>query len=258
MSEVPQDAWFFSKDGKQYGPVAMEELKFVASNGQLHPRQDLVWRAGMESWLPSGEIEGLFEKVVPTEVEVPAMAATPDLSTDVEEDNARELMALQKNWVGVGRAGYFIGTIVLSAVGTYAPGLIRPQIASLIEGHENVMMAVPVLVVIGNIVLGVKRLRNVGMSGWWFLGHLVPFLNLWVGYRAFACPGGYNFHRKMDGAGIFLAIIYWLLVLASLVAAVAVIMIAAGLLGSPEVHDKLQEIQQEILRGAQGASARVK
>ncbi|MFD0895450.1 DUF4339 domain-containing protein [Luteolibacter ambystomatis] len=251
MSDVPQDAWFFSKDGKQYGPVGMEELRFVASQGQLHPRQDLVWRHGMEQWTPAGEIEGLFEKVVA--VPEAAVILAPPINLEVptdEEEAARELMAHQKDWVGVSRIGYPIG-IILVLLGAYlVTKYLVPFAAPLIKDAPQSLLAIPVLTVLGLVVLSVKRLRNVGMSGWWLLGALVPFLGLWVGYRAVACPGGYQFHRKMDGVGIFLAILYWLGVLCLVLLVVVVVLAIFGALGDPEFQQKMKEAIEEGQRQA--------
>jgi hypothetical protein len=37
---------------------------------------------------------------------------------------------------------------------------------------------------------------------------------MWLGYRCLACPSGFARHKKLDGPGIALAIIYWLIMLA--------------------------------------------
>jgi hypothetical protein len=90
-----------------------------------------------------------------------------------------------------------------------------------------------------------KRLSNVGMSLWWFLGYFVPILNFWVGYRVFACPAGFAYHKKMDGVGIFLAIVYWLLLLVTVLAVVAFVMVMMGAAGDPELREQLQKIIDE-------------
>jgi len=247
MSDVPQDAWFFSKDGKQYGPVGMEELRFVASQGQLHPRQDLVWKAGMEQWLPAGEIEGLFEKVVAAPEQAVTLAPPVNLEVPTdEEEAARELMAHQTDWVGVTRIGYPIGLVLIGVTMYLASKYLVPYAAPLIKDAPQALLAIPGLAILALIVLTAKRLRNVGMSGWWFLGSLVPLLNLWVGYRIFACPPGYQFHRKMDGVGIFLAIIYWLSVAAGVALVVVLILVILGMAGDPEIQQKFKDLFQQI------------
>lgn len=46
-----------------------------------------------------------------------------------------------------------------------------------------------------------KRLQNLGYSGWWVLGMLVPVLNIAVGVKCFAAPEGYADHKTLDTAG---------------------------------------------------------
>ena len=81
------------------------------------------------------------------------------------------------------------------------------------------------------------------MSRWWFLGHFVPILHFWVGYRSFACPGGYAFHKKLGGAGIFLAIVYWILTIFITSLIVALIALFLGSIGS---HEQQQQIQDAV------------
>jgi hypothetical protein len=80
------------------------------------------------------------------------------------------------------------------------------------------------------------------MSGWWFLGNLVPLLNFWVGYRCFACPAGYAYHKKIDGIGILLAIIYWGVILLAILAVAAVLALIFGAIGSPELQEQIREL----------------
>ena len=51
--------WFYSKSGQQLGPIPSEQLKQLATAGQLQP-SDLVWKDGMGQWVESRKIKGLF------------------------------------------------------------------------------------------------------------------------------------------------------------------------------------------------------
>jgi len=239
MSDTPQDAWFFSKDGKQHGPVTTEELRFLAANSQLHPRQDLVWSHGMDEWKPAGEIDGLFEKVVAEAPPESSMATTPNLNLSSQEDTADELMGQQNEWPGIARGGYFLGSIALSLIGTFLPPYVAPYLSS----HPQTIVVIPVLLGFASFILLLSRLANTGMSRWWFLGFLIPIVNLWVGFRVFAAPPGYVFHRKMDAAGIFLGILYWLFVILPVLAVVvALVIVLFTDLGDPELRKKFLDI----------------
>lgn len=247
MNDTPQDAWFYSHEGERIGPVTFAELQIKAKEGALNPRLDLVWKYGMDQWQASGEVEGLFERRAPEErAQTDGIADVYKPETD---ESVEEKMSREGNWPGSRRREFLAALIlfpVLWGVGLsfLAPILevqFGPQIMSFVK------IGAPLLPLIIGIVFGVKRLHNLGMSGWWLLGNLVPLLNLWVGFRCFACPAGYAYHKKMDGIGVFLGIIYWLLVLFSILVVAATIALLLGMIGSPEVHQKLQDAIQQAM-----------
>lgn len=53
------DQWHFSINGNQSGPVSSSELKQLASSGKLS-QTDLIWKNGMQDWIPAGKVKGLF------------------------------------------------------------------------------------------------------------------------------------------------------------------------------------------------------
>ncbi|MDZ4818606.1 MAG: DUF4339 domain-containing protein [Planctomycetota bacterium] len=60
---MSERAWFYSRGGRQLGPVNSAELKRLAGVAQLSP-VDLVWCEGMENWAPASEVKGLFSPAV--------------------------------------------------------------------------------------------------------------------------------------------------------------------------------------------------
>ncbi|MDB5308538.1 MAG: hypothetical protein JWO38_2740 [Gemmataceae bacterium] len=52
-------AWYYSVGGARRGPVTATELRALAGGGSLRP-SDLVWRKGLEDWVPAARISGLF------------------------------------------------------------------------------------------------------------------------------------------------------------------------------------------------------
>jgi uncharacterized membrane protein YhaH (DUF805 family) len=89
----------------------------------------------------------------------------------------------------------------------------------------------------------VKRLRNVGMSGWWFFGLAVPLLNLWVIYRLVACPAGYSARRKLDVPGKLMAVLYWAVMIAGIGLGVAD---GAGVFGEWKESGKLKDVMTQL------------
>jgi len=53
------DQWHYSINGNQSGPVSSSELKQFASSGKLS-QTDLIWKDGMQDWVPAGKVKGLF------------------------------------------------------------------------------------------------------------------------------------------------------------------------------------------------------
>lgn len=240
MNDMPQDAWFYSKEGERIGPVSFADLQIKAKDGELNPRLDLVWKYGMDQWQASGEIDGLFERATPPAEA--ALAAEPYRTP--EQGSVEEQMGQVGDWPGARRRSFYIGSILFPIVWTLAlaaaAGLLSQQFGPEITGMVTIAGQLVPLVVI--VYFGVKRLINVGMSGWWYLGNFVPLLNLWVGYRTMACPAGYAYHKKMDGIGIFLAILYWLFIVIGLAAFIGFFLLIVSAAEGPELPVKLQEM----------------
>lgn len=150
---------------------------------------------------------------------------------------------MEENWPGARRRSFIIATIffpILLQIGT-AFGLepLAAQFGQEMIGIAGIGMML-VLFAVG-IYFGISRLVNLGMSRWWYLGNFVPILNVWVAYRCFACPAGYAFHKKLDGKGVFLAIIFWLVIAISLLFVAALIALLFGAAGSPELQEQIRE-----------------
>jgi len=242
MNESPGDVWFFSRDGHQSGPITFAELKEKADEGALRPRHDLAWSAGMPEWKPVGEIEGLFERRVPTTTNVAQPLAGDPQNPEPDAWPIHEA-ATEGEWPGTRRRGYLFATIIFPILWSFVIGFAKP----LLEAQFGKTLSSDALMIIGFVPpvvilwASIQRLANLGMSRLWFLGNFVPILNLWIGYRSFACPTGYAQHKKMDGVGIFLAIVYWLLVAVAIATLVAILLVLSGALGDADLQNQIKE-----------------
>jgi hypothetical protein len=86
-------SWYYSFDGKQYGPVPDSMLKQLASTGKLHP-SDLVWKEGMPEWRPARTVPGLFTESPPDPrrrpvEEEPAPAPRREREEDLDRPSRR-------------------------------------------------------------------------------------------------------------------------------------------------------------------------
>jgi uncharacterized membrane protein YhaH (DUF805 family) len=248
MNQVAQDAWFYTREGERIGPVNLAELRIKAGEGALHPRLDMVWTQGMAEWKPAGEIEGLFERKVVVEEETAPAKADPYMPPSHQE--AAEMLSQEGGWPGARRRSFYLMTMVFpfvwnlgfAAAGAFlgeqfGPGILQVMLVAA--------MLVPWILI---IYFGLQRLANVGMSRWWYLGNLVPILNLWVSYRMYVCPAGYAYHKKLDTIGVVLAILYWLMIALALLAVLAMIAVFFGMAGNPEIQQQFNDAIQEALR----------
>ena len=242
MNDTPQDAWFYSREGERIGPVTFADLQIKASEAALNPRLDMVWTHGMAEWKSAGEIEGLFERrnaPAPTE----SLAPAADPYSPPQQESPENFMAKEGEWPGARRRSFLIATLIFpfvwafgfAAAAPFLGGRFGPEIMGFAAIGMNF---IPFIV---GLYFGLQRLVNLGMSRWWYLGNFVPILNFWVGYRCFACPAGYAYHKKLDGAGVFLAIVYWLLIAIVLLAVAAVIALMLGVVGTPEIQEQVRE-----------------
>jgi GYF domain 2 len=245
MDETPQDAWFYAREGEKIGPVTLADLRVKAAEGELHPRQDMVWRAGMETWKPAGEIDGLFERKAPEVREALAPPADPYRAPSME--SVEETMLREGEWPGARRRSYLIAVLMFpllwQLILTFAAPVFATQFGAEITGV--IVLGGSFVPLVVSIWFGLSRLANLGMSRWWFLGNLVPILNFWVGYRCFACPSGYAYHKKLDGAGIFLAIVYWMILAIALLAVAAMVAVMLGAIGDPDIQEQIREAIRE-------------
>ena len=243
MSEPPQSVWFYSRDGERKGPVTYEELRAMAVKSGLRPRTDLVWTQGMDAWRPAGEIDGLFGPSGGTE-EKQDFAPPAERYVPPKGESVEDVMLRQGGWGGARRRSFLFAAVffpllwhaALPVAGSMLTKELGPEIVYYLVFIGSFLPGVVA------VYVGMQRLVNLGMSRWWILAHFVPGLNLWLGYRTCACPAGYAWHRKLDSAGVFLAIVYWLVVLIGLLALAAFVAMMDGALGGPDARDQIFEM----------------
>ena len=80
---MPPTEWFYTRGSKRFGPVSAMELKQLADHGEL-AAEELVWREGMEQWVPARRVKGLFDQDVSStkETKEDVSGSAPSLKTD--------------------------------------------------------------------------------------------------------------------------------------------------------------------------------
>lgn len=242
MNEALRDAWFYTRQGQQLGPVSFAGLQEKARGGELNPRLDMAWTQGMSDWKPSGEIEDLFEKRATAEPQE-TLAPAADPYQPPQQNEAAGMLAPEGGWPGARRRSFYLMTFLfpilwVAGFGAATP-LLQQQFGAEIMGVAAIAaMFIPWILA---IAYGLQRLVNLGMSRWWYLGNFVPILGLWVCYRMYVCPAGYAYHKKLDGAGVALAILYWLMILLSALVVASFVAMMFGVLGTPEMRQQIEE-----------------
>ncbi len=239
--------WHYTSEGDRLGPVTFEELRAMALDSSLDPRLDMVWRQGSEAWKPAGQIDGLFERTqIP--VEAPNEQTAPSKAVKTSKKQAKPASAPatagNTSWPGSRRRSMLAMVLVFPVAWHYllvaaGPLLIKQFGADPINKVLPYAALLPLLLLIH---FGLKRLVNLGMSRWWGLAVFAPFLNLWLGYRCLACPAGFAHHKKMDGPGIALAILYWLLTISLILMLSAFLALVFGVIQSPALQNQLRSL----------------
>lgn len=234
--------WHYTSNSNRLGPVTFEELRALAADKALNPRMDMVWKQGMDAWKAAGDVEGLFERSNgPAESPQALAPAAPAGSAKRQETVTQH--ALDGSWPGVGRRTFLLVSLLFPAVwggalGAATPFLTKQLGPDLAEKVLPAAMLVPVVIL---IAAGIQRIANLGMSRWWYLANFIPFVNLWLGFRTFAGPAGYAIHKKLDKAGVVLAVVYWLALLLGIAALAFGVYLLLNAADDPAVQARLQE-----------------
>lgn len=123
-----------------------------------------------------------------------------------------------RTYGGIGRLAYFGYSLLINIVSTAL------QFAMAAGDMAGLVLVVSLIGMGFGIWIAVQRLINVGLSGWWVLGLIVPILNIWVGFQCLAAPEGYAQHKTLDTAGKVIIGLF----LGAIVLAIAVVVLAGA------------------------------
>ncbi len=60
--DTTEAVWYFADGDAERGPVTEMQVRALIGTNNL-TRDDLVWKEGMEDWVPAGEVPGLFDSL---------------------------------------------------------------------------------------------------------------------------------------------------------------------------------------------------
>lgn len=235
--------WYYTTGADQGGPVTFGELKEKAAGGELHPRNDMVWKQSMDEWVPAGQIDGLFAK---REVDAEAEARAVSLSAMEEGKPEQEEAAVILP--GVTRRWFLLFVLIFPIVWVVFCGAFASFVGGkLSPGFAKLFLLIGVIVPVWVVVdVALSRLTNLGMSKLWFLLNFVPVVNLWLWYRCIACPAGYAETKKLGKLGWFMAVVYWLFMISSVSTAVVVPAMFSAQIQESGVVEKLKAVVEDL------------
>lgn len=150
--------WYYKKDGEKQGPVTSEQLKELATSGELQ-RTDSVWREGMIKWAKAKAIKGLFAAVANNPTEPPPVP--PPVTSPVAEvapvwQTPEFWKELPRNPLVIGLSFLFCGPLGLVLIA------IHPRISRKVKligvGCAGAFMLLMVIVTIISIQISNKQI----------------------------------------------------------------------------------------------------
>ena len=105
---------------------------------------------------------------------------------------------------GIGRLNYFLARLGMGAAVIVSVIYFGPD--------SSVMKIVGLAMMIGGFVLDVIRLRNIGVSQWFAMLRLVPYISILFGIGLQSAQTGWIENRRLDRTGIIIAAVQFALV----------------------------------------------
>ena len=75
--------WYYSQDGRQVGPVELDQLRELVRSGAVNGAKELAWAPGMADWMPISRIPDLAAPAA-----APPMAPMPVMPGPIENPYA--------------------------------------------------------------------------------------------------------------------------------------------------------------------------
>ena len=176
--------WYYTVEGASVGPVSQVEFDQLVAEGTVRC-DTLVWQEGMENWLPHSRAGGAQ----------PASAVPPQApmaqTSDPARSDANTFMGALKD----GFARYvdfktrstrpqfwwwFLWSIIFGIVSS----TIDLSIGAGDSGPVNSLVSLATL--LPSLAVAVRRLHDIGRTGWWVLLMFIPIIG-WIVLLLFYC-----------------------------------------------------------------------
>ena len=178
--------YFVNRGGQQSGPYSLRVLQQYVGEKRV-AITDFAWTEGLPQWVFVEDVIGDLRQI--SHNLAAPVSASPTSAGALEVPT----QAIQHGDPLVGRMRFGRGLFLLSLIGlAFVWGAFSVS-------KETQDLGIFVFVA-GWIMIAVLRVRDVGMSGWTVLLAAVPIANLFLYYRLYCAPRGYEITRRADTA----------------------------------------------------------
>jgi uncharacterized membrane protein YhaH (DUF805 family) len=176
--------WYYAVEGASNGPVTQSEFDGLIATGVIR-NDTLVWQDGMTDWLPYGSArttQGAPAYPARSPVGAGADPARADANTftgALKDGFARYVDFKTRST----RPQYWWWTVWLLVLGIVS-AVLDLMLGMGEIGPINSLLSLATL--LPSIAVGIRRLHDIGRSGWWTLLWFVPIVG-WIVLIVFYC-----------------------------------------------------------------------
>lgn len=138
--------WYFERDGQRQGPLTSQQLRAMVEQGLIGP-STLLWREGLDDWVPASKIGGLFADTKAQSVAAPKSAEPTRVARVTERlplaDRILRAGFAIGRWVSIivvllaivviGISGFVLSTSVVPGIPPSPGDAIAPQFTSFVN-----------------------------------------------------------------------------------------------------------------------------
>ncbi len=191
--------WYYAVDGTSVGPVSEANFAELVRNGTIRS-ETLVWQQGMEDWIPFGSAEEIMDG--PPMPPQSAGATTYD-AADFESAREDPARADANTFVGALKDGFtryvdfgtrstrpqFWWWALWSVIFSLGAAIVDTGLGAGENGPVGLLVSL--VTFLPSIAVAVRRLHDIGRTGWWFLLVFVPVIG-WIVLIVFYCMATQN------------------------------------------------------------------
>lgn len=177
--------WYYAIEGASVGPVDQSQFDELVAAGTIR-NETLVWQEGMDDWLPFGRAHTPAAQDMPT-APPPAMEG----GTDPARADANSFIGALKD----GFARYvdfktrstrsqFWWWTLWSVLINLVSGVLDVSLGMADFTPINLLTSLAML--LPTLAVSIRRLHDIGRTGWWYLIVLIPIIG-WIVLLVFFC-----------------------------------------------------------------------